>query len=156
MKPAATIVAICFATCLSLSAQVAQRSSQQPVVFIDANGAEQEAARQTNSVGRDDQTMELARQLLKTCPEISITRNEEVVPDYSLLLNRGEERGMLFKVALSRVLLLDRDKNVLYAGQKGTVAKAAKDGCKAVLADWKSRRQTRSEPEPRWNIDRKP
>jgi hypothetical protein len=126
----------------------APSSARQPVVFIDANGAEQEPARQTNSVDRDDQTIELARELLKSCPEISLTRKDDVVPDYSLLLNRGQERGFVFKAALSRVMLLDSDKNVLYAGQKGTLAKAAKDGCKAIIADWKAKRLHERESDP--------
>ncbi|MGB8751655.1 MAG: hypothetical protein WCD06_07655, partial [Candidatus Sulfotelmatobacter sp.] len=100
---------------------------QQPLVFIDGNGAEQQAARQTNSVHRDDQTIELAQNLLKSCKEISVTRKEDAHFDYSLLLNRGEEYG-LFKNAVSQVMVLDAEKNVLYATKEGTVAKAARDG----------------------------
>jgi hypothetical protein len=127
-----------------------------PVVFIDGNGSERDAARATTTVKRQDQTMELAKDLLKSCPEISITRKEDASPDYSLLLNRGEEYG-LFKNAVSQVMLLDGDQNVLYAQSEGTVAKASKDGCKAILADWKSRRAKVVAPaDPKsnsnWNI----
>jgi hypothetical protein len=83
--------------------------AQGPTVFIDGNGSEQEAARATTSVRRDDQTMELARNLLKSCPEISIMRKEDSSPDYFLLFNRGEEYG-LFKNAVSQVMLLDGEK----------------------------------------------
>jgi hypothetical protein len=125
-----------------------------PVVFVDGNGSEQDAARETKHVRRDDQTMELVRDLLKSCPEISITRKEDGDLDYSLLFNRGDEYG-LFKNAISQVMLLDRNKNVLYASKQGTVAKAAKDGCKAILEDWKKRRLLRSSadpaPAPLWN-----
>jgi hypothetical protein len=130
----------------------AQDVPARPLVFIDGNGSEQEAARATVTVKRDDQTMELARDLLKACPEISITRKEDADVDYSLLFNRGEEYG-LFKNAMSQVMLLDRDKNVLYAAKQGTVARAAKDGCKAILADWKKRRaapRSNTDPPPGW------
>ena len=45
-------------------------------------------------------------------------------------------------------------KNVLYASKEGTVARAARDGCKAILADWKKRRAAvspKSDPPPLWN-----
>ena len=92
--------------------------------------------------------MELSRLLLKSCPEISITRKEDASFDYTLLLNRGEERGFLVKAAFSQVMLLDGAKNVLYASKEGTVAKAARDGCKAILADWKSRRSHTQKADP--------
>jgi hypothetical protein len=127
------------------------RAQTHPVVFIDGNGSEQEAAKGTVSIKRHDQTIELAQDLLKSCPEISITRKDDIVPDYFLLLNRGEEYG-LFKNAISQVMLMDGDKNVLYAHGEGTVAKAAKDGCKALLADWKSRRAKTTPTPPLYNI----
>jgi hypothetical protein len=89
---------------------------------------------------------------LKSCPEISVTRREDPVPDYFLLLNRGEEYGF-FKSALSQVMLLDGDKNVLFSSREGTVAKAARDGCRAIVSDWKSRRahaSPKSNPPSMW------
>jgi hypothetical protein len=133
MKLALT-TAIFFGTLLQ-----AQQQPARPLVFIDGNGSEPEAARETKHVRRDDQTMELARNLLKSCPEISITRDDNAQIDYSLLFNRGDEYG-LFRNAVSQFMLLDHEKNVLYSSKQGTVARAAKDGCKAILADWKKRR----------------
>lgn len=128
--------------------------AQGPVVFVDGNGAEQEAARLTKVPRSDDQTMEMTRDLLKSCPEISITRKEDGSPNYFLLLNRGQEVG-IFKNAVSQIMLLDGDKNVLYSSKQGTVAKAVKDGCKAILADWKSRRAQASHPtNPMWNTSK--
>jgi hypothetical protein len=129
--------------------------AQGPVVFVDGNGAEQEAARLTKFAHTDDQTMEMTRDLLKSCPEISITRKEDASPNYFLLLNRGPEYG-LFRNAVTQIMLLDGEKNVLYSSKQGTVAKAVKDGCKAILSDWKSRRaQASRPPTPEWNIDKK-
>jgi hypothetical protein len=148
MRAANALAVIAF----SLFAVPAIWAQSHPIVFIDGNGAEQEAARSTPSVKRHDQTIELAKDLLKSCPEISLTRNEHVVPDYFLLLNRGEENA-LFGSAESQVMLMDSAKNVLYAEGEGTVARAAKDGCKAILADWKNRRaHTSHEPAPEWNV----
>jgi hypothetical protein len=124
---------------------------QGPNVFIDGNGSEQEAARMTKTVRRDDQTMELARDLLKACHDISITREETSSPDYFLLLNRGRESAL--NLAASQVMLLDGQKNVIYSSKEGTVAHAARDGCKAILADWKKRRAAvspKSEPPKNW------
>ncbi len=137
---------------LGTSLGLAQSQTAHPIVFIDGNGSEPEAARATQHIHRDDQTMELARNLLKACPEISITRKEDAAGlDYRLLFNRGDEYG-LFKNAESQIMLLDRDKNVLYSSKQGTVPRAAKDGCKAILADWKRRRPERSPDSPLWNI----
>jgi hypothetical protein len=128
------------ALCLLFVTSLASAQRARPLVFVDGNGSEREAARQTPHVRRDDQTMELARDLLKACPEISLTRNEESSDlDYTLLFNRGDEYG-LFRVAQSQILLLDRDKNIVYSSKQGTVSRAAKDGCKAILADWKEQR----------------
>jgi hypothetical protein len=140
-----------FAIALLFVAASVPLLAQGPLVFVDGNGAEQDAARSTKFAKMDDQTMEMTRDLLKSCPEISLTRKDDVTPDYYLLLNRGEEYG-LFKNAASQVMLLDSDKNVLFSAKKGTVAQASKAGCKAILADWKNKRpQLAEKPEPRKN-----
>lgn len=134
-----TIFVLCLAPLTFAQTSTPPARTRAPIVFIDGNGSEMEAARETKHVRRDDQTMELARNLLKSCPEISISRKEDSTPDYFLLFNRGNEYG-LFANAASQIMLLDREKNVIYSSKQGTVARAAKDGCKAVLADWKVHR----------------
>ena len=80
--------------------------------------------------------MEMAQELLKHCPDITITLNIDPAPDYALLLNR-ETLG-IFGEGVSQIMLVrGSDKNVLYANKKGTVSKAVRDGCKAILSDWK-------------------
>ncbi len=129
---------LCFAP-LMIAQTSTPTTRTGPIVFIDGNGSEMEAARETKHVRRDDQTMELARDLLKNCPEISLTRKEDATPDYYLLFNRGDQYG-LFASAMSQIMLLDRDKTVIFSSKQGTVARASKDGCKAVLTDWKLHR----------------
>jgi hypothetical protein len=78
----------------------------------------------------------MAEQLLKHCPEVTLTLNSEPTPDYELMLNR-ESWG------IAQILLVrDSDKNVLYAAAKPSLLKAVKEGCKAIMADWKLQHST--------------
>jgi hypothetical protein len=118
-----------------------------PRVFISGNGgitltasgvAVGPFAGASGSASKHDQTMEMAEKMLKKCPEITITVERADPNDYELLLNR-ETIGW-FNEGLSQVMLLRAsDKTVLYATKKGTVAKAVREGCKAIMADWKQR-----------------
>ena len=129
---------------LLLAATVAAQTARNgPVVFIGGEGSNPQAQRDLSHTSGDDQTIEVARVMRKSCPEIEITRSEQGV-DYLLLLNRGKEHG-LFANAISQVMVLDSNQNVLYANKEGTVAKAVKGGCTAVMADWKKHRQERHE-----------
>lgn len=105
-----------------------------PVVYINGEGGTHYGA---GSVAKHDETMEMARLLLKSCSEVSITLKDDAVPDYSLLLNRGEEH---WGSAVSQVMVLRPDKSVMFASKQGTVARAVRDGCKAITADWKERK----------------
>lgn len=125
----------------SSAAQTATRNG--PVVFIGGEGSNPQAQRDVRHTSGDDQTMEVARIMMKSCPEIEITRSEQGA-DYLLLINRGKEYGM-FSNAVSQVMLLDPSQKVLYANKEGTVAKAVKDGCRAIMGDWKQQRQQRHE-----------
>jgi hypothetical protein len=132
-------VALIVAVATSLAAAGEKPKAKMPLVFIDGNGAINLGSA---SVGKHDETMEMARDLMKFCPEVSITVKEESesAPDYELLLNRQEEHGFIARAAISQIMLLrGSDKVVLYSNKKGTVAKAVRDGCKAILADWKDR-----------------
>jgi hypothetical protein len=71
-------------------------------------------------------------------------------PDYALLLNR--ETIGLFGEGLSQIMLVrGSDENVLYASKKGTVAQAVRDGCKAIMADWKQSHSPQTTAGP-WNV----
>lgn len=125
----------------SVVAQAPPRKA--PVVFIGGEGSNPQAQRDVRHTSGDDQTMEVARIMMKSCPEIEITRSEQSA-DYFLLLNRGKEHG-LFANAISQVMLLDLRQNVLYANKEGTVAKAVKGGCRAIMDDWRKQREQRQE-----------
>jgi hypothetical protein len=122
---------------------LAQAQQAHPVVFINGEGGTHVSG---GSVAKHDETMEMARVLLKSCPELSLT-TDGATTDYSLLLNREEEH---FGGAVSQVMVLRPDKSVMFASKQGTVARAVRDGCKAILADWKERRPARANA-PLWN-----
>ncbi len=130
---------VALALAASLAAQTETRSG--PVVFIGGEGSNPQSQRDVHHSSGDDQTMEVARIMLKSCPEIEITRSEQGA-DYFLLLNRGKEYGF-FANAVSQVMLLDPNQKVLFSDKQGTVAKAVKAGCRAIMADWKKQRQQR-------------
>jgi hypothetical protein len=124
----------------------ASERSKEPMVFI--NGSRNVSitgtavgtrvfSAQGASVSKHDQTMEMAQQLLKSCPEVTLTlRESDPAPDYALLLNRDGGHGFFDSGISQFVLVRGSDQTILYANKKGTVAKAVKDGCKAILADW--------------------
>ena len=97
------------------------------------------------SVSKHNQTFEMAQQMLKRCPDVTMTlKEQDPVPDYELMLNHefGE----------SQILLLrGTDKTVLYAIDKPSVGRAVKEGCKAILADWKRGHTSQAASGP-WNI----
>ena len=105
----------------------------------------------SGSVSKHDETAEMARSLLKSCPEISLTTSEsDSHPDYLLLLTRREG---YYSGTSSQIMLLLPDKTVLFASKPASVAHATKDGCKAIMADWKERRSRtakRIDPQGNW------
>jgi hypothetical protein len=94
----------------------------------------------TASTGGEDETMKIAMDLLKKCPEVSLTVGEDSKPDYILLVNRTPDSFM--SGSNSQFMLLRPDKSILYANEKSSAMKASKDACKAVLSDWRRARST--------------
>lgn len=103
------------------------------------------------TVAKHDKTAEMARVLLKSCPEVSVTVSEtDSHPDYLLLLSREEGA---FGGGLSQIMVLRPDKAVVFASKQTTAARATKASCKAILADWRDRRPhvaRESAPPPGW------
>jgi hypothetical protein len=98
------------------------------------------------SVSKHDKTAEMARVLLKSCPEISITVSDSNShPDYLMILSREESS---FGDTTSQVMLLRPDKSVMFASKQSTVAKATKQGCKAIMADWTDKRAHTARTQP--------
>lgn len=103
------------------------------------------------NVSKHDETAEMARELLKSCPEVSLTTSAtEARPDYLLLLSHSER---YYSGSGNQVMVLRPDKSVVFASKKNSVSHVTKDGCKAIMADWKdsrSRVARKSDPPPQW------
>jgi hypothetical protein len=120
--------------------------SKGPVVLLNGRGevsvsggavAVPFVAESNTTISKRDPTIEMARELLKRCPEVTLTvKDSNIVPDYELILNQSN--GGAFSDGASQIMLLRAaDKTVLYADKKSSVQKAVNGGCKAILADWK-------------------
>lgn len=129
-----------YTVCILVIAVAAQTPAKKtPVVMIVGNGNEiYTRAFGVGSSSKHDQTIEMAQQLLKHCPEVTLTIGEEQKPDYELVLNR--EGGGFFDIGDSQIMLVrGGSKEVLWASAKGTVAKAVKEGCRQILSDWREK-----------------
>jgi len=134
------VPALLLLLCAAGVSQTTKQEPKGPLVFINGSGGTSVVAQlgQT-SVSKHDQTIEMAEQLSKHCPEIVITlKSGDPLPDYDLVLNR-ESAGWFDEGESQFMLMRSSDKIVLYANKKGTVAKAMRDGCKVLLADWRAR-----------------
>jgi hypothetical protein len=104
------------------------------------------------SVGKHDKTSEMARILLASCPEISLTVDGSIAHlDYLLLLHH--EDG--YYGGIAQIMVLRPDKSVLFASKQSRISRIMKDGCKVIMADWKDRRPhtaETSDPKSNWNI----
>jgi hypothetical protein len=125
--------------------------AQGPTVYISGEGGTYSSA---HSVATHNETMEMARTLLKSCPEVSLTvAKDDAKVEYLMLLNRQEAHA--FGSAISQVMVLRPDQSVMFASREGTVARATKESCKAIMADWKDRRPRTAQstdPKSNWNI----
>lgn len=133
MKLAAAILTLSSA----LSAQT------KPTVLIRGDGSTTISAVAIGpvasaSASKHDQTIEMADQLRKHCPDVTLTVSAtEQKVEYVLALN-AISGGFLIQSTFAEVILLrGSDKTVLWTG-KGSVAKAMKESCKAILSDWRA------------------
>lgn len=75
--------ALLLALLLAASASAQNVTRNGPIVFIGGEGSNPQAQRDVGHTSGDDQTMEVARVMMKSCPEIQVTRSEQDV-DYFL------------------------------------------------------------------------
>jgi hypothetical protein len=143
----------------------------KPVVFIYGNGLTNVqangigagthgvgAATGSASVGRTDGVMELSRVLLKDCPDLDITLDDKVTPDYYMGLNVAAKGGFIWTVELAQVMVANAHKAPIYSEQ-GTTQRLTKRACKAITADWKQHGPHTAQattPKSNWNITDKP
>lgn len=92
------------------------------------------------SVSKDDKTTEVAHELMKSCPEISLTLSD-TSPDYMLLVHH--QPG--YWNAVNELMVLLPDKSVLFATSNKRNSRTAKDSCKAIIADWQKKRRSEAD-----------
>jgi hypothetical protein len=90
---------------------------------------------------RTDRTAEMARIMLKECPDVSLTLDKDANRDYILLLrDKGHQS-----------LLLRGDKSIIFASKWAEhMSKVTKQGCNAIMSDWHAR-NVQASRDPRWN-----
>jgi len=82
-----------------------------------------------------DETMELAKDLGRSCPAVVVTVNKTMA-DYAVSLNRESKRKRGLFRDNSQVLVINREGTVLMGNSTHTVAGSAKDACNSILEDW--------------------
>ena len=140
---------ISFVVILTLSACAAQ---DKPRVFMagkgTVNGMTKGAAGGTGSrsgwwaagrsdsvVDAHDESMELAKDFAKECPEAQVTVNQDAA-DYVTSLNRESKskKGLFSKN--DQVLVSNKAGDVLLSSAVRSVSTAAKDACRVIIADF--------------------
>jgi hypothetical protein len=105
-----------------------------------------------STVEKKDKTTAMAHILLKSCPELSLTVDKESVakPDYLMLLHSEEGD---YGSTRNEVMVLRPDQSIMFASKNESVARATRDGCKVIMADWRDRRLRtgRSDRNSNWN-----
>jgi len=138
-----------FASVMMLSVlTTAQAVSTKPVVLIAGDGNITVTSNGTvvggrqwatgigqTSVSKHNQTMEMAQDLLQSCPGVEVTLDQNIAPDYYLVLNR---EGGAYNIGQSQIMAVNRRKTVLFVGKKGTVKNAVRSACNAIVADWQA------------------
>jgi hypothetical protein len=130
------------AVALLLSAVVVAQA--KPIILIRGDGNTTVSAVAVGpvtsaSASKHDQTIEMADQLRRHCPEVTLTVSATGQDfDYVLALN-AISGGFLIQSTFAQVILLrGSDKTVLWTG-KGGISKAMKESCKTILSDWRVR-----------------
>ena len=106
----------------------------KPVVFISGEG---NTSTQNGITNKHDQTIEMAQDLLKSCPAVTITLSDQLAPDYFISLNREGYRTVFGEMGASQIMVLNAAKGIIYAGGRVSVGKAVKDACLAIALDWR-------------------
>jgi len=94
-----------------------------------------EASSGETNLDAHDETIELAKDLGKSCPAVVVTVNKTIA-DYAVSLNRESKRKRGLFRDNSQVLVINREGTVLMGNSTHTVAGSAKDACNAILEDW--------------------
>ncbi len=94
------------------------------------------ASKGSNRNAARDQSMEMAKDFEKNCPDVRITINQNVA-DYTVLLNHIEQ-GLF--VRDNQIQVANKDGDLITTTKEGgSVKGGAKRACELILADWAKR-----------------
>lgn len=116
---------------------ISVQSTDQGVAGVVGSAVVGGSAHQA-TINKHDQTMEMARDFLQSCPSIEVTLEGNAVPDYFVQLNREGSPTMFGEVGKSQIMVLNARKSPIFVGKKATVKNAVKSACNAVTADWQA------------------
>lgn len=130
------------------SGNISINSTGQAVGGIDGGVGAAAGSRQT-SVNKHDQTMEMAQDFLRDCPDVELTLSHDMLPDYFVALNREGQATMFGEMGQSQIMVLNRRKSVIFVvSKKAKVSSAVRSACTAIAADWQANGRIAVETSP--------
>jgi hypothetical protein len=112
-------------------------AQDQPRVLLTA------ASKGSNWNAARDQTIELTKDFQKDCDQVRITTLQEKA-DYTVNLNHIEH-GL---VRDNQMLVSNKDGDVLYTKEGGSIDKNVKYACGVIQKDWKTKPEASVAPTP--------
>jgi hypothetical protein len=88
-----------------------------------------------STIGAHDQTMELAKDFGKQCPDVTVTLNGSDA-DYTVGMNHEAFHGVLHKN--NQVMVANRRGDLVFSNETRSVSHSVNDACAAILSDWKA------------------
>jgi hypothetical protein len=137
---------LALALAATASATIAQQN--KPRVFINGSGSTDVRTNGSAVGGRfwaygssrstisaHDQTMELAKDFTKQCPDVTVTLNATAA-DYTVGMNHEAFHGVVHKN--DQVMVTNRVGDLVFSNATRAVSHSVNDSCSAIAADWKS------------------
>jgi hypothetical protein len=88
-----------------------------------------------STVGAHNQTMELAKDFPKQCPDVTVTLNGADA-DYTVGMNHEAFHGLIHKN--NQIMVANRRGDLVFSNTTRAVSHSVNDSCAAILTDWKA------------------
>ncbi len=123
-------------------------AQEKPRVFVQGKGSQDVNSDGAGGGGRHwgawgsrstidshDESMEVTKDLQKSCSGVIVTLNQSNA-DYTVLLNRESKKNRGLLRSNSQVEIANKAGDILGTSATHTVGNAAKDACELIIADW--------------------
>jgi hypothetical protein len=100
--------------------------SKPPRVYLDS------VSKGSNRNSERDQSMEMSKDILKTCPDLRITINQQAA-DYTIRLNHVEH-GLLIRD--NQIQVFNKDGDLMKNKEGGSIKGNVKQACELIHQDW--------------------